>query len=63
MRAHERAQTLPWGVHLPQLFQERFSGSGQLCPRELGQGTKLDCLVMGRAVLGCQGPAGLSLFF
>lgn len=51
------------GVHLRQLFQERFSSQGRLRPRKLGQGMEPACLVMGRAGQGCQDLAGLSLFF
>lgn len=46
-----------------ELFQERFSCRGRLRPHELGPGTELACLVMGRAGQGCQDLAGLSLFF
>lgn len=46
-----------------ELFQERFSCRGRLCPHELGRGTELACLVMGMAGQGCQDLAGSSLFF
>lgn len=63
MTAVRGHRTCPGVSPQTELFQERFSCRGRLCPHELGWGTELACLVTGRAGQGCQDLAGLSLFF